>query len=135
MRLEPLGDQAVMAYCDDEAHAAGLAAHVRAAPPSWCIDVVQAYVSVAVYYDVAAVDFTLAADWLAHLPADDAKQAAGRLHIIPCCYEFGLDFERIQEHTGLSRRRSSRCTAAASTPSMRSASVPASRISATCRRR
>jgi inhibitor of KinA len=25
------------------------------------------------------------------------------LHVIPCCYEFGLDFARIQEHTGLSQ--------------------------------
>jgi inhibitor of KinA len=27
------------------------------------------------------------------------------LHEIPCCYEFGLDFERIQKQTGLTRDR------------------------------
>lgn len=104
MRLEPLGDQAVMAYCDDETHATALTAQVRHALPSWCVDVVQAYVSVAVYYDVAAIDFASAADWLAQQTrAADTSPAASRLHVIPCCYEFGLDFERIQKHTGLTR--------------------------------
>jgi inhibitor of KinA len=105
VRLEPLGDQAVMAYCEDEQRAAALTAQVRAALPAWGIDVVQAYVSVAVYYDIAAIDFAQAADWLAtcQAGADDTKPDASRLHAIPCCYELGLDFERIAKHTGLSR--------------------------------
>ena len=104
MRLEPLGDQAVMAYCEDERHATALAAQVRSALPAWGVDVVQAYVSVAVYYDVAMVDFTQAADWLAQLErTDDAPAPEGQLHIVPCCYEFGPDFERIEQHTGLTR--------------------------------
>src|SRR4051812_35687538 len=104
MRLAPLGDQAVMAYCDDEAHATALAARVRRAPPAWCVDVVQAYVSVAVYYDFIQVDYAAAADWLAQQergPHDPI--APGPLHVIPCCYEFGLDFERVQTHSGLPR--------------------------------
>lgn len=103
MRLEPLGDQAVMAYCDDEAHATALAAQVRRAPPGWCIDVVQAYVSVAVYYDFAQVDFAAAADWLAQQERAHIALTPGPLHVIPCCYEFGLDFDRIAAHTGLNR--------------------------------
>jgi inhibitor of KinA len=102
MRLEPLGDQAVLAYCNDETHATVVAAQARAAMPSWCVDVVQAYVSVAVYYDIASVDFAAAADWLAQLESSAAPNTASRLHVIPCCYELGLDFERIQTHTGLS---------------------------------
>lgn len=105
MRIEPLGDQAVLVYADDETHATHLAAQVRAEPPGWCIDVVQAYTSVAVYYDVQAVDFTQAADWLAALAARPGgdKPTAGPLHVIPCCYELGLDFDAIARHTGLSR--------------------------------
>ena len=105
MRLEPLGDQAVIASCDDEQHATRLAAQVRRVLPPWCIDVVQAYVTVAVYYDIAVVDFAHVADWLAQTHRHEMVDAApgNRLHQIPCCYEFGLDFERIQEQTGLSR--------------------------------
>lgn len=103
MRLEPLGDQAVMAYCDDEAHATVLANQVRHAPPGWCIDVVQAYVSVAFFYDLDQIDYTAAADWIAQQERSHEPVASGELRAIPCCYEFGLDFERIQQHTGLTR--------------------------------
>jgi inhibitor of KinA len=105
MRLEPLGDQAVMVYCDDEQRATRLAAQVRRAPPGWCIDIVPAYVSVAVYYDVHAVDFAQAADWIASLDNNPnaTEPAAGVCHVIPCCYEFGLDFEPIHKQTGLDR--------------------------------
>jgi inhibitor of KinA len=104
MRLEPLGDQAALAYCRDEAEATQLTAALRGAMPAWCIDIVQAYVSVAVYYDFLTVDFSMVADWLATIPlhASD-KQASDAVHVIPCCYEFGLDFERIEKHTSLPR--------------------------------
>ena len=104
MDIQPLGDQAVMAYCDDEAQATLLAAQVRRAKPTWCIDVVQAYVSVAIYYDIASVDYGQVASWLTRNRKDvDANLEVSRLHVIPCCYEFGLDFERIQQHTKLRR--------------------------------
>ena len=101
----PLGDQAVMAYCADEHQATLLAAQVRCAMPAWCVDVVQAYVSVAIYYDHAAIDFAQAADWLAALAVADVavNLETSRLHVVPCCYEFGLDLERIQQCTNLSR--------------------------------
>ena len=104
MRLEPLGDQAVLAYCTDEAHATALTAWVRSAMPAWCIDVVQAYVSVAVYYDIAVIEYARAADWLAQAEhGAESAPADSRLHVIPCCYDLGLDFERIQAHTSRSR--------------------------------
>ncbi len=104
MRLELLGDQAVMAYCDSEQDAALLAAQVRRENPAWCIDVVQAYFSVAVYYDIATVECVFVADWLTCVHRDDdTSLGQGRLHVIPCCYELGLDLERIQQHTSLTR--------------------------------
>src|SRR4051794_17040914 len=104
LRLEPLGDQAVMAYCADEMHATRLTAQLRQTMPPWCIDIVQAYVSVAVFYDIAAIDFTDSAQWLQAISNEDADAvvAAPQLHLIPCCYELGLHFERIRKHSGLS---------------------------------
>jgi inhibitor of KinA len=104
VRIEPLGDQAAMAYCADENQAACLAARIRSVREEWCIDVVQAYVSIAIFYDFQSVDFTFVADWLAALPiGSETNIAEGCLRVIPCCYEFGLDLDRIAEHTGLSR--------------------------------
>ena len=105
MRCEPLGDQAVVAACDDEKQATLVAAQIRRSNPSWLIDVVQAYVSVAIFYDLARTDFFQVTDWLSHNLTLDTEYTAAdsRSHAIPCCYELGLDFERIKEHTGLSR--------------------------------
>src|SRR4051812_13473221 len=49
--LVPLGDQAVLADCGDEAGALRFAAAVRAAAPGWLLDVVPAYKSVGVFFD------------------------------------------------------------------------------------
>lgn len=105
MKIEPLGDQAVLAYCKDEEQATRLAKEARRAGPAWCVDVVQAYVSVAVYYDISQVDGGQATDWLAAIEIGDATEVVNesRLHVVPCCYEMGLDFERIHAHTGLAR--------------------------------
>jgi inhibitor of KinA len=105
MRLEPLGDQAAMVYCDDEQRATRLAAQAHRARPGWCLDIVQAYVSVAVYYDVHAVDFAQVADWLASLDSnsDDGEPAVSACHVVPCCYELGLDFDPVRTQTGLGR--------------------------------
>ena len=104
-RFEALGDQAVTAYCADENQATVLADQVRERMPAWSVDVVQAYTSVAVYYDIAVIDFAQAAAWLDALiiGALNANPHNNRLHVIPCCYELGIDFDRIEQHTHLSR--------------------------------
>jgi inhibitor of KinA len=103
--LLPLGDQAVLAYCADESAALRFAAAVRRAAPPWLIDVVQAYASVAVFFDPDRLDFAGAARHLRRL-ADAAGQPAGetegRRHVIPCCYELGPDLARVAAQTGLS---------------------------------
>src|SRR6266446_3421223 len=50
--LQPLSDQAVLAYCADEAAALEFAAAVRQSEPAWLVDVVQAYTSVAVLFEM-----------------------------------------------------------------------------------
>ena len=52
MELQPLGDQAALAYLADEEAALRFAAAVRGENPRWLVDVVQAYTSVAVFFDL-----------------------------------------------------------------------------------
>jgi inhibitor of KinA len=103
--LLPLGDQAVLAYFAEEAAALRFAAVVRRDQAAWLVDVVQAYTSVAVFFDAGRTHFAAVAHYLRQLAArpPDAQQVGeSRLHHIPCCYELQLDLGRVAEHTGLS---------------------------------
>ena len=99
----PLGDQAALIYCSDETAALRLAEAVRGAGAPWLIDVVQAYTSVAVFFDLGQTTFAQVAEWLRKLENTKATGTSveGRFHRIPCCYEFELDLGRVVEHTGL----------------------------------
>jgi inhibitor of KinA len=102
--LQPLGDQAILAACADEMAAFRLAAAVRRLTPAWLVDVVQAYTTVAIFFDPERTRFAAAADAVRELLGHDAnlsEDVAGKLHTIPCCYELQLDLERVAEHTGL----------------------------------
>lgn len=102
--VTPLGDQAALAYFEDEGAAIEFARGVRQQRPSWLVDVVSAYSSVAVFFDLEQTCYAEVAarlrDWRQPLPQE---ATAARLHVIPCCYELALDLDRIAEHTGLSR--------------------------------
>jgi inhibitor of KinA len=103
--LLPLGDQAVLAYFGDEISALAFAASVRRTNSSWLVDVVQAYASVAVFYDADRVDFNRVAEQLKQvlqLPVPPNETTEGRRHVIPCCYDMQLDLERVAQKTGLS---------------------------------
>src|SRR5271165_2292393 len=97
--VQPLGDQAVLASFASEAHALRFAAAVQQASPSWLLDVVQAYTTVAVFYDLLAVSYVDASTWVRALrPGSSTAGAMGRLHEIPCCYDLQLDLERVSKH-------------------------------------
>jgi inhibitor of KinA len=100
----PLGDQAALVYFNEEAAALDFAAGVRRADWPWLVDVVQAYGSVGVYFDLTKIDFADVAGILHQHTAvpQGAPPLAGKLHLIPCCYELALDLERVAEHTTLS---------------------------------
>jgi inhibitor of KinA len=102
MQVVPLGDEAALAYCTDETSALRLAGAVRGASASWLVDVVQAYTSVAVFFDPGQASFATIADWLRQLEHSATPVPEARRHSIPCCYEFALDLARVAEHTGLS---------------------------------
>src|SRR5262245_35514362 len=104
LRFEPLGDQAVLVHGGDEATALAFAAAVRRQRFAWAEDVVGAYTSVAVYYRPDVTDFFQAKEQLERLDwQSDRGESTGALHVVPCCYELGLDFDRIARHTNLTR--------------------------------
>src|SRR6266850_1528122 len=92
LQFDPLGDQAILAHGADEPTAFAFAAAVRDQRWPWVEDVVQAYNSVAVFY-CADLDFFQAKEQLTALNwHDQLGVATGKLHVIPCCYDLGLDF-------------------------------------------
>lgn len=102
-RFVPLGDQALLASFPDEHSALHFASAVRRLNPSWLIDLVQAYATVAVYFDLTAVNYETAIDGLNCLDLQTQNSIEeGRLHLIPCCYDRGLDLKRIAEQMDLS---------------------------------
>jgi inhibitor of KinA len=104
LQMKPLGDQAALVYCTSESAAGRFAAAVRAASFAWLLDVVQAYTSVGVFFDLDEVDYRRVNAELQRLSWGDANvESKSVVHVVPCCYEFGLDLERVARHTGLTR--------------------------------
>ncbi len=102
--LLPLGDQAALVYLADETAALQFAAAARAMDAAWLLDVVQAYTTVAVFFDPEQTTFAPVAERLRRLEREPlpASTPEGRLHRIPCCYDLGADLDRVARHTGLS---------------------------------
>ena len=104
MNLTPLGDQAALGYLRDETAALCFATAVRRASPSWLVDVVQAYTSVAVFFDLDRATFAEVARSLRELDENSPTSTTAndsRRHRIPCCYAFGPDLQRVADATGL----------------------------------
>lgn len=103
--LFPLSDQAALAYFPDEAAALRFAKAARTANDPWLVDVVAAYTSVAIFFDLDRIHFRQAAERLRTI--DAASQAGGSspdgpLHHVPCCYELGPDLAHVAKHADLS---------------------------------
>lgn len=102
MNWSPLGESAVLVWCADEGAAAALAEAIRGQNWAWLLDVVQAYASVAAYFDrTHGIDHDTVIGCLRSLPNSAAAVIAGAQHVIPVCYEKQLDLDRIAAHTGL----------------------------------
>ncbi|MCU0703456.1 MAG: allophanate hydrolase subunit 1 [Fimbriiglobus sp.] len=102
MKLVPLGDQALLAYCTDEPAAVRFAAAVQNATLPWLLDVVPAYASVGVYFDADAIRLAEVVRILEALPVAESAVSVGRRHIIPVSYERGPDLGKVAEHLALS---------------------------------
>jgi inhibitor of KinA len=101
LSMQPMGDQSALAYFEDEGSALRWASAVRRLGAPWLVDVVQAYSSVAVYFDLDRARYADVAGALSALGPGGPDEAEGRLHRIPCCYELELDLGRVARHTGL----------------------------------
>jgi inhibitor of KinA len=102
--LVPLGDQAALAYFEDEAAALAFASQVRAVHPPWLLDVVSSYNSAAVFFDLRFICFRRVCEELQSLMRTQTAREDRQLqeHRIPCCYEYALDMDRIAQYTHLS---------------------------------
>jgi inhibitor of KinA len=98
-----MGDQAALARFADEEAARRWAAAVRRIGVPGLVDVVQAYTSVAVYFDLGHITYSQIVPLLpAPATADQiVEDAPAKLQRIPCCYGMNLDLERVARHTGL----------------------------------
>jgi inhibitor of KinA len=101
--LQPLGDAAILASFESEIEALHWAAVVRRLAAHWLVDVVQAYHTVAVYFDLDVTTYTAVTKSLDSLAREAASDVAteSHLHEIPCCYDFQLDLPRVALATGL----------------------------------
>jgi inhibitor of KinA len=103
--LQPMGDKAALASCREERAALRWAEAVRRLAPAWLVDVVQAYTTVAVYFDLDRITFAEAAPVLSGLAASEDETDnpdSGKHHVLPCCYEMQVDLEKVARHIGLS---------------------------------
>src|SRR4249920_2863983 len=92
MNWSPLGENAVLVWCANERSAAALAGAARGKNWSWLIDVVQAYASVAVYFErVRDITHDAVIGHLRSLPGNAPATVASAQHRIPVCYEKQLD--------------------------------------------
>jgi inhibitor of KinA len=100
--LQTLGDQAALATFADEGAALRWAAAARGLSADWLLDVVQAYTTVAVHFNLDRATYAEVTAALAGLEREAAgADVPGKLHLIPCCYGRQLDLERVARHTGL----------------------------------
>lgn len=99
---QPLGDQALLAYCADENTAWRWASVLRNRGFAWVVDIVQAYTSVAVFIDADQIDLLEAKERLSQEKIGTGIEVEPRSFVVPCCYELGLDLERVAQHQQLS---------------------------------
>ena len=101
--LQPLGDQGVLASFPDEDRALHFAECVRQLALAEVVDVVQAYTTVAVYFDLLRIRYAeLAARLQPLVNATPETRSLGRLHQLPCCYELQQDLQHVAQRCGLS---------------------------------
>ncbi len=96
LTVEPLGDQGVLLVFAAEGQAQGFARALLQRRPDWLTDLVVAYHSVAVFYNLEKISYQTVAHTLRLWPAE-SRETCGRLYEIPCCYDFGPDLERVAE--------------------------------------
>jgi inhibitor of KinA len=100
--FQPLGDQGVLASFAEEDRALHFAECVRQLALAEVVDVVQAYTTVAVYFDLRRIRYAELATRLQPLVNAVAEtRSLGRLHQLPCCYELQQDLQHVAQRCAL----------------------------------
>jgi inhibitor of KinA len=102
--IEPLGDQACLVRCASEKEARAFAFSARQMDWPWLVDVVPAYKSVGLYFDLRLCRYRQVEKALERLTIRPAPLQKREIEI-PCCYAYEADLERICSHSKLDRER------------------------------
>src|SRR5262249_40193570 len=92
--IEPLGDQACLVRCPNESDAQAFAASARLMEWPWLVDVVPAYTTVGLYFDLRLCRYREAEAALEGLTVRPASTRQRQIEL-PCCYAYEADLERI----------------------------------------
>jgi inhibitor of KinA len=103
MNVTTLGDQCALFSFPTEDEALRFSRAAGRLRPDWLVDVVAAYFTVAVYFDLRMVCYREVVEQCRRLPLDwEGKlPPSERTLDIPCCYDYGLDLERIAGFAGV----------------------------------
>lgn len=102
MKLESMGDQAILARFEKEQEALQFTSQLRRQQLSWIVDIVQAYFTVAIYFDFSQIRFHDAVNQIHQMDIPSSRATIqGNKYFIPCCYDRQQDLHRIAEFTGL----------------------------------
>jgi inhibitor of KinA len=102
--IEPLGDQACLVRCVSEEEAQALASSARQMGWSWLVDVVPAYTTVGLYFDLMLSRYHEVRAALEGLTVRSVPPEHREIEI-PCCYAYEADLERICSHSKLDPER------------------------------
>jgi inhibitor of KinA len=102
--IEPLGDQACLVRCTSEEEAQAFATSARQMDWPWLVDVVPAYTTVGLYFDLRLCRYREVEAALQRLTVRPAPPEHRAIEI-PCCYAYEGDLERIVSHSKLDPAR------------------------------
>jgi inhibitor of KinA len=104
MNWKMLGDSALILTAPDEPTAIRWSRAMRSAQPTWLDDLVPAYVTVGLFFDLMCIGPDEVVDWASRNIESAAAQEtiASRRHCIPVCYERNLDLTKVAEATQMS---------------------------------
>lgn len=68
------------------------------------VEIVPCYTSIFIQYNPFLTDFKTLSDFLHSIQITHSCTQTRRMVEIPLCYDFGLDFDRVEEHTSLSKQ-------------------------------
>lgn len=108
-RCRVLGEQAILLEPNTEKHKLSAIHHfskvIDEQKVKGVVEIVPSYESLAVIFDTPIKSHNRLVDLLQSLPNPKKKDSQSLLHEIPVCYELGLDWGEITQHSGITKER------------------------------